>query len=213
MLRGDPLPRENVGQQLAGTLRAFAVVDLPVDDLAAEPFDEQVEIELNAEHLGGQLIDVLAIDLIGTGGCQCARPAAPLRGTFGSAVPEWSGTAQQSVRHRFAGHEASLIGQARHDLARHQVLELVTVEQRQRGLSLGVAQSIQCRGDTSNARSHVAIVNCCRSLPALHGAFAQVDLCARRLQPGAGIAGLGEKDEPRSTFGDKTQVSSSFHSA
>jgi len=68
----DALALANGPQQLAGQLGTLTVVDLPAHDLAAEQVHEQVKVEVDAAHLGGQVADVPAINLIGPGGHQCA---------------------------------------------------------------------------------------------------------------------------------------------
>ena len=54
----DALARADVAQQLAGQLGTLAVKHLPAHDLAAEQILEQVQVEVLAAHLGGQIGDV-----------------------------------------------------------------------------------------------------------------------------------------------------------
>ena len=66
-------------------------------------------------------------------------------------------TAQQAIQGRFAGHVPTLIGPARHDLTGCKVLELLAVEQRERGLSLGLTEPVRrWRGDAFDAGTQIA---------------------------------------------------------
>ena len=69
-------------QQLRGQLGALAIEYLPAHHLAAEDVHEQVQVEEHAAHLGGQVGDVPAVDLVGPCGHQGARFAAFLRHSF-----------------------------------------------------------------------------------------------------------------------------------
>ena len=72
---GDALARTDVAQQLADQLGTLAIEHLPADDLAAEQILEQVQINVLAVHLDGQVRDIPAEYLIGPGRDRCL-PAA-----------------------------------------------------------------------------------------------------------------------------------------
>ena len=86
LARRDAVARADVTQQLSCEFAALAIEHLPADDLAAEQVFEQVQIKVLATHLSGQVCDVPAEDLIGSGRCQGAWLAALLRRTLQASV-------------------------------------------------------------------------------------------------------------------------------
>ena len=77
----------------SGLCSALAVEDLPAHDFAAEEVDEQVQVEVLAPHLRGQISDVPAVDLVGPRGHQSAWLAALARGPLSAAVGHLTGLA------------------------------------------------------------------------------------------------------------------------
>ena len=75
-LMGDSEIITDVTQQLAGQLGTLAIEHLPADDLAAVQILKQVQIEVLAAHLSGQIGDVPTDDLIGLTGYQSPWLAA-----------------------------------------------------------------------------------------------------------------------------------------
>ena len=132
---GDALARADVSQQLAGQLGTLAVKHLPAHNLAAEQVLEQVQVKVLAAHLGRQIRNIPAEHLIGSGRGQGARAAALLRCTFRAPMGQLALLSQQPVHRGLRGHIDACVGQARHDLARRQVLEHFAVERAHHGLA------------------------------------------------------------------------------
>ena len=129
------------------------------------------------------------------------------------AVGELARLAQQSVEGRFAGHVAALVSQARHDLARRQVLELLAVEQLYRRLAFCFAQLVgHNAAATFVAFSAVASLPV-RVLPALHGTRAQTDLRACFCQSRAGLARSLDQTQQGLTLKERDHFSSPSHRA
>ena len=65
-------------EERGGVLGGLLGVDLPADDLAAVDVEDEVEVEEDPAHGGGQIGDVPAPDLVGPGGLPglWAGPAA-----------------------------------------------------------------------------------------------------------------------------------------
>lgn len=49
---------------------------------------EQVQVKIAASHVGRQIRDVPAVELVGCGGTERTRPMSPLRGPSRTAMPE-----------------------------------------------------------------------------------------------------------------------------
>jgi hypothetical protein len=131
LVGADALTPADVLQQRGGPLCAFAIKDLPAHHLAAEDVHEQVQVEEQAAHLGGQAGDVPAVDLLGPCRHQCSGFAALFRHAFKAAVSQLSSLTQQPVQGWLARHMLALVSQAGHDLAGRQVLELLTAQHSQ----------------------------------------------------------------------------------
>ena len=148
LARADALAHADVAQQLAGQLGTLAIEHLPADDLAAEQILKQVQIEVLAAHLGGQIGDVPTENLIGPGGYQGPWLAALLRCALQAPMGQLAFLAQHPVHRGLGGHIDAAVGQARHDLTGRQVLERLAVECGHHGLAFLFAQLVR--------RAHVA---------------------------------------------------------
>ncbi|CAM3405310.1 hypothetical protein POHY109586_06025 [Polaromonas hydrogenivorans] len=196
LARANALALTDVTQQLAGQLGALAVKHLPAHDLAAEQILEQVQVKVLAAHLSGQIRDIPAEHLIGSGGGKGARPASLLRCALRASMAQLALLSKYSVHRGLRGHIDAAVGQARHDLARRQVLERFAVERGHHRLALVLAQLVGRAHIAPLARRTLVALGRLRALPALHATAGQPDLMASRLQArpvGAGLADQAEQ--------------------
>src|SRR5215203_2078947 len=77
--REAALGPDRLAHEIGGQLGAFALVDLPANDLAAENVEDQVEVEEHAPDRAGHPGDVPAPDLAGATGAVAGRRLATRR--------------------------------------------------------------------------------------------------------------------------------------
>src|SRR5512134_3633585 len=155
-------------------LRAFAVIDLPADDLAAEDVHHEVEIEEHAGDRPGQPGDVPGPDLTGPGGA-IARGRLTGHGRLGAATMMLlTLRAQNAVEAGLRGEVAALIRKTRDDLAWRQAREFLGMTHIQNGLALLVRQFV-ARRRTGRLRPLIGPYNAL-DRPAAIGSFTDPQL-------------------------------------
>ena len=99
-----------------------------------------------------------------------ARGLLLLWWTLGPPVRELPGLTQPTVPRGFAGQIDRLIGQARHHLARRQILVLIAIEHRQPGLPRRLAELVEPDVQRAACR-RFAYHSTCRVTDFMHFAF------------------------------------------
>src|SRR5215212_4623407 len=141
---------DRLAHEIGGMLGAFALVDLPGNDLAAEDVEDQVEVEEPAPEWAGHPGDVPAPDLAGAAGAMAGRRFATHRRLGPAAMVLRLFRPQDAVEAGLRGEIAALVCKAGHDLAGRQALEGLAVADIQHGLALRLRQRVA--GDRSRRR-------------------------------------------------------------
>src|SRR3954468_4247304 len=179
---------DRFAHEIGGVLGAFALVDLPGNDLAAEDVEDQVEVEEHAPDWTRHPGDVPAPDLAGAAGAVAGRRFATHRRLGPAAMVLLLCRPQDAVEAGLRGEIAALVRQAGHDLAGRQALEGLAVADLQHGLAFRLGQRVA--GCWPSRRREASLGRAVPGSPAPTGAGVDPELCAGRGAPRAGRLGL-----------------------
>src|SRR4051794_2500943 len=144
--RAAALGPDRLAHESGGEFGAFALVDLPADDLAAEDVEDQVEVEEPAPDRAGHPGDVPAPDFAGAAGAVAGWRLATRRRLGPAAMVLLTVGSQDAVETGFRGEVAALVREAGHDLAGRQALEGLAVAGVQHGPAFLLRQLVaRCR--------------------------------------------------------------------
>src|SRR6478672_9987274 len=137
---------DRFAHEIGGVLGAFARVDLPADDLAAEDVEDQVEVEEHAPDWTRHPGDVPAPDLAGAAGAVAGRRWATRWRLGPAAMVLLLFRPQDAVEAGLGRDIAALVCEAGHDLAGRQALEGLAVADIQHGPAFRLRQRVaRCR--------------------------------------------------------------------
>src|SRR5215203_6405116 len=178
----------SLAHELGGVLGAFALVDLPANDLAAEDVEDQVEIEEHAPDWTRHPGDVPAPDFAGATGAVAGRRWAARRRLGAAAMVLLLFGPQDAVEAGFRGEVAALVCEAGHDLAGRQALECLAVAGVQHGPAFLLGQRV-ARGRPRRRRAAVLWRAVPRS-PAPTGALVEPEFSTGQGATRAGRLGM-----------------------
>src|SRR3954467_11011038 len=179
---------DRFAHEIGSVLGAFARVDLPANDLAAEDIEDQVEVEEHAPDRAGHPGDVPAPDLAGAAGAVAGRRLATHRRLGPAAMVLLLFRPQDAVEAGLRGEIAALVCEAGHDLAGRQALEGLAVADIQHGLALRLRQRVA--GCRPSSRRAAILWRAIPGLPAPAGARVDPELRAGLSAACAGCLGL-----------------------
>jgi hypothetical protein len=88
LVRRDVFPHTNIAHDFTRQFAAFGVINLPADDFPTKNIHEQIQVKVDALHRCRQIRDVPTEQLLGRRGTERTRFMTPLRGAFGTPMPE-----------------------------------------------------------------------------------------------------------------------------
>src|SRR3954447_2488665 len=179
---------DRFAHEIGGVLGAFAVVDLPGNNLAAEDVEDQVEVEEHAPDWAGHPGDVPTPDLAGAAGAMAGRRLATHRRLGPAAMVLLLFRPQNAVEAGLRGEVAALVCKAGHDLAGRQALEGLAVADIQHGPAFRLRQRVA--GCRSRRRRATILWRAVPGPPAPAGARVDPELCAGLGTARAGRLGL-----------------------